>query len=242
MTLIYTLFIVFNIVIKMPSYKKHVLFSLIIALPFIHDIFYLSLAVIGASIVDMDHHVRKKDLIILAFLGIFLALTFYILNLPFLIGISLIVMTIIFYLSKHRGFVHSISGILVLSFLLAFSILGIYALLHGFNIDEKIILIVISVVLGIIALNKKIMLPFFILVPVGIIITSTPNLSLFYTFLALLIGSASHILLDLFTPSGIELFNPLSSKKFKKSFGAVLFILWGFLAFIYIFKLSSITF
>ncbi len=226
----------------MPSYKKHALFSLIIALPFIHDVFYLSLAVIGASIIDMDHHVRKNDLIILAVLGILLAFTFYMLKLPFLIGISLIVMVIIFYLSKHRGFVHSIFGILVLSFLLAFSILGIYALFHGFHINEKISLVVISVVLGIIALNKKILLPFFILVPVGIILTDDPNLSLFYVFLAVVIGSSSHILLDLFTPSGIKLFNPISSKKSKKSFGIVLFILWAFLAFIYVLKFNSTIF
>jgi inner membrane protein len=229
-------------VIKMPSYKKHVLFSLIIALPFVHDIFYLSLAVIGASMIDMDHHIRKKDLIMLAALGIILTIALYILKLPFLIGVSLIIMAFIFYLSKHRGFVHSIPGILILSFLLAFSIIGIYALFHGFNINEKISLIVISVILGVIALNKKLLLPFFILVPAGIIITKNPDLNLFYAFLAILIGSLSHILLDLFTPSGIRLFNPLSSKKFNNGFGTALFILWVFLAFIYVFKLNNMIF
>ncbi|HEX3014744.1 MAG TPA: metal-dependent hydrolase [Methanobacterium sp.] len=226
----------------MPSYQKHALFSLIIAVPFIHDIFYLSLALIGASMIDMDHHIRKNDLILLAVLGVLLTLVLYILKLPFLIGISLVVIAFIFYLSKHRGFVHSISGVLIISSLLAFSIIGIYSLLHGFNINEKISLIVISVILGIIALNKRLLLPFFILVPVGIIISKNPNLNLFYVFLALLIGSLSHILLDLFTPRGIQLFNPLSSKKFKKKSGAILFILWGFLAFIYVFKLNSFAF
>ncbi len=226
----------------MPSYKKHALFSIIIAIPFVHDIFYLSLALIGALMIDMDHHIRKNDLILLSVLGILLTFSLYILKLPFLIGISLIIMAFIFYLSKHRGFVHSIFGVLTLSFLLAFSIIGIYALLHGFNINEKISLIIISVILGVVALNKKLLLPFFILVPVGIIITKNPDLNLFYVFLAILLGSLSHILLDLFTPSGIRLFNPLSSKKFKKSFGVILFMLWGFLAFIYVFKLNSIVF
>ncbi len=226
----------------MPSYKKHALFSLIIAVPFVHDIFYLSLALIGASMIDMDHHIRKNDLILLAVLGVLLTFSLYILKLPFLIGISLIMMAFIFYLSKHRGFVHSIWGVLTLSFLLAFSIIGIYALLHGFSIDEKICLIVISIILGIIALNKKFLLPFFILVPVGIIITKNTDLNMLYVFLAILIGSLSHILLDLFTPSGIRLLNPVSSKKFKKSSGAVLFILWAFLVFIYVFKLNSTVF
>lgn len=226
----------------MPSYKKHAIFSLIIAVPFIHDIFYLSLALIGASMIDMDHHLRKNDLILLAVLGILLTVSLYILKLPFLVGISLIVMAFIFYISKHRGFTHSIHGILVLSFLLAFSVAGIYSLLHGFNILEKICLIIISVVLGVITLNKKLLLPFFIIVPVGIIVTKSPDLNMFYVFLALLIGSLSHILLDLFTPSGIRLFNPLSSKKFKKSSGVILFILWGFLAFFYVFKSSIALF
>ena len=226
----------------MPSYKKHALFSLIIAVPFVHDIFYLSLALIGASMIDMDHHIRKNDLILLAVLGVLLTFSLYILKLPFLIGISLIMMAFIFYLSKHRGFVHSIWGVMTLSFLLAFSTIGIYALLHGFSIDEKVCLIVISIILGIIALNKKFLLPFFILVPVGIIITKNTDLNMLYVFLAILIGSLSHILLDLFTPSGIRLLNPVSSKKFKKSSGAVLFILWAFLVFIYVFKLNSTVF
>ena len=226
----------------MPSYKKHALFSLIIAVPFIHNIFYLSLALIGASMIDMDHHIRKNDLILLAALGAVLTFSLYILKLPFLIGISLIIMAFIFYLSKHRGFVHSIFGVLALSFLLAFSIIGIYALLHGFNIDEKISLIIISIILGSITLNKRFLLPFFILVPLGIIITKNPDLNLFYAFLAILIGSLSHVLLDLFTPSGIRLFNPLSPKKFKKRSGSVLFILWGVLAFIYVFKLNGTIF
>lgn len=222
----------------MPSYKKHILFSIIIALPFIQDVFYLSLAVIGASIMDMDHHVKKKNLIIMAIFGILLSITLYMLKLSYLIGISLIVMVLIFYLSKHRGFVHSMWGILILSSLLAFFIFGFYALFNGFNIDKKIILVVISVILGIIALNKKILLPFFILVSIGIILTHNQNLSVYYTFLAILLGCLSHIMLDLFTPSGIRLFNPLSSRKFKKSLGIGLFALWILIAFISALNLS----
>lgn len=219
----------------MPSYKKHALFSLIIALPFFQDIFYLSLAVIGASIVDMDHHVRKNNLILMAIFGILISLTLYILKIPFLIGISLIVMTLIFYLSKHRGFSHSLFGTLVLSFLLSFFILGFYALFYRI-IDIKIFTIIISFILGIIVLNRKILLPFIILTSIGIIIAPDSNLSFYYVFLAVLLGSLSHVLLDLFTPMGIELFNPLSSRKFKKGLGSVLFILWVFSAFIFIFK------
>lgn len=220
----------------MPSYKKHAIFSLIITLPFIQDFFYLSLALIGAALIDMDHHVKKKNLILMVVFGILLSSGLYILKLPFLIGISLMVMALIFYISKHRGFTHSIFGIILLSFLLTFFILGFYNLFCGFNIDNKIQLIAISVILGIITLNRKIILPFIIFIPIGIIITPNLNLNLFYTFLAIFLGCLSHIILDLFTPSGIQLLNPLSSKKFKKSAGICLFLLWCVSLFIFIFK------
>lgn len=220
----------------MASYKEHALFSIMIALPFIQDVFYLSFAVIGASIIDMDHHVKKNNLIIMTISGIILFILLYILKLPYLIGISLIVIVLIFHLSRHRGFTHSLLGILVLSSLLTFFLLGLYSLFHGLNIESKISLIIISVISGIMILNKKILLPFFILVLIGVIITPNTNLSIYYTFLAILTGSLSHIMLDLFTPSGIELFNPLSSRKFKKYFGTGLFILWGLSSFIFIFK------
>lgn len=224
----------------MPSYKKHALFSLIIALPFFQDAFFLSLAVIGASIIDMDHHVKKNNLIIMAIFGLLISLILYVLKFPFLIGISLIGMVLIFYLSKHRGFSHSITGILVLSFLLSFFILGFYTMFYGF-IDSKILTIFISFILGAIVLNKKILLPFLIFASIGIIIAPNSNLNFYYIFLAVLLGSLSHVVLDLFTPMGIELLNPLSSRKFKKGFGSILFILWAFSAFVFVFSYKYIT-
>lgn len=220
----------------MPSYKKHVLFSIIIALPFIQDVFYLSLAVIGASIIDMDHHVKKNNLIIMAIFGVILSLLLYILKLPILIGIILIIMALIFYISKHRGFTHSIFGTILFSIFLTFFVLGLNSVLSNFNLENKLPLILISIILGIIVLNKKILLPFIILVPLGIILTPYNDISLYYVFLALFVGCISHIILDLFTPSGIKLLNPLSSKKFKKNSGLFLFILWILGIFVFYFK------
>jgi len=226
----------------MPSYQKHTLFSIIIALPFFHDVFYLSLAVIGASMIDMDHHVKKKNLMLMTIFGLLLSIMLYFLKMPFIIGISLIIMSIIFYTSKHRGFTHSIPGILILSFLFTFFILGIYTIFYEFNINNKIPLICISLILGTIVLNKKLLLPFFTLVSAGIIISPNTDLNIYYTFLAILLGFLSHLILDLFTPSGIKLFNPLSSRNFQKGFGAVLIVLWGLIAFIFIFKHKYVLF
>lgn len=220
----------------MPSYKKHALFSIIIALPFIQDVFYLSLAVVGASIIDMDHHVKKNNLIIMVIFGVILSILLYILKLPVLIGIILIIMALIFYISKHRGFTHSIFGTIIFSILLAFFVLGLNSVFSSFNIENKLPLILISIILGIIVLNKKILLPFIILVPLGIILSPYSNVNFYYMFLALFMGCISHIILDLFTPSGIKLLNPVSSKKFRKNTGIFLFVLWILGIFIFYFK------
>ncbi len=226
----------------MSSYQKHILFSIIIALPFIHDIFYLSLAVIGASMIDIDHHLRKKNLIILVVSGILMTIILYFLKLPFLVGLSLITASIIFYVSKHRGFVHSILGILTLSILFTFVVLGFYNLSNGFNINLKTFLVIVSVILGIIILNKKIVIPFCILVIIGIIFNSNMSLNIIYVFFAFLIGGFSHIVLDLFTSSGIRLFDPISSRKYKKIAGINLFMLWVICVFLYNFSFNNLIF
>lgn len=219
----------------MPSYNKHILFSIIVALPFIPDVFYLSLAVIGTSLIDMDHPVKRNNLILMVFFGFLASFTLYTLNLPFIFGVSLISMVIILYVSTHRGFSHSIFGVVLLSLLLGFFVIGLHSLLNGFNQD--IFLILISSVLGIIVLNKKVILPFIIIVAAGIIMMHSANFSSYLVLSAILTGGISHIMLDLFTPSGVKLLNPLSFKKFNRGYGFVIFILWIIAALLYNFKI-----
>ena len=139
----------------MPSYKKHILFSLIIALPFFQDVFYLALAVIAASIIDLDHHVKKKNLMLMALLGALIALIFYIFNLPYILGIILIALASIFQISKHRGFMHSFFGIILITVFLTVFIMGSYLLFIGVSLNIKVILIAITLILGFLILNKK---------------------------------------------------------------------------------------
>lgn len=210
----------------MPSYKKHVLFSLIMALPFFGDVFYLSLAVIGASIIDFDHHIKKNNLMIMILFGILLCLILYLLNLPIILGVILITLALIFYMSKHRGFMHSIFGIIIITIFLIIFIIGSYLLFTGFLENLKIFLIVISLVLGVMILNKKLIIPYSLLVLIGIILTKNLVLNPYYIFGALFLGCISHIILDLFTPSGVSILNPLSSKRYKKVLGIILMIFW----------------
>lgn len=210
----------------MPSYKKHVLFSLIMALPFFPDVFYLSLAVIGASIIDFDHPVKKNNLMIMILFGILLCLILYLLNLPIILGVILIALALIFYISKHRGFMHSIFGIIIITIFLTIFIVGSYLLFIDFSQNLKIFLIVISLLLGVMVLNRNLLIPYSFLLLIGIILTKNLVLNPYYIFGALFLGGISHIILDLFTPSGVSILNPLSLKRYKKALGIILMIFW----------------
>jgi inner membrane protein len=210
----------------MPSYKEHVLFSIIMVYPFFPDVFYIALAIIGASIIDMDHRVNNKNMIIMGLLGVVLALVLYILKLPYLIGILITLMAILFYVSEHRGFMHSIFGIIFITGCISLFVLGAYTLLSDFNAGLKISLIVTALVLGIVILKGKLVPIFAFLLILGISLTTTPGFSIYYAFSALFLGCLSHIIMDLFTPSGVQLLNPLSSGKFKKRAGFTLMGIW----------------
>ena len=86
----------------MPSYKEHVLVAIIMVFPFFPNIFYIALAVIGASIIDMDHRVNQKNITIIGLLGVILALILYIFHFPYLVGVLFALMALLFYVSEHR--------------------------------------------------------------------------------------------------------------------------------------------
>jgi inner membrane protein len=211
----------------MPSYKEHILVSIIMIFPFIPEVFYIALAVIGASIIDMDHKVNRKNIIIMGLLGIILALILYILNLPYLIGVLISLMALLFYISEHRGFMHSILGIIFISACISFFVFGAYTLLSDYNLDLKITLIITSVVLGVVILNKKIIPVYVFLIILGLIFSTHIGFNIYNVVLAIFLGCLSHIILDLFTPSGVQLLNPFSSEKFKKGAGLTLLGIWG---------------
>jgi len=211
----------------MPSYKEHLLFSLILALPFFPDVFYLSLAVLGASMVDLDHRVKEKNLMIMAFSGAILAGAFYVLKLPFLLGIILIALALVFYVSKHRGFMHSIFGAVFITTVITIFVMGSYLLFQDFQVNLKVSLVFISIFLGFIILNKKLVPLFSILVLIGVILTPNSVPDPIYVLGAVFLGCLSHLILDLFTPSGVELLNPFPPRRFKKFGGIVLMVFWG---------------
>ena len=170
----------------MPSYKEHVLVAIIMVFPFFPDIFYIALAVIGASIIDMDHRVNQKNITIIGLLGVILALILYIFHFPYLVGVLIALMALLFYVSEHRGLMHSIIGIVFISVCTSFFVLGAHNLIIQYT-SLKVALIIISLILGIVILNKKIVPIYAFLIIVGLIFTSNLGFNIYYVSLAFFI-------------------------------------------------------
>lgn len=220
----------------MPSYKKHAIFAIILTLPFFPNVFSLAMAVIGASFPDFDHKVKKKNISLLFIIGLILTAALYIFKLPYLLGIILITLALIFYLSEHRGFTHSLLGIFLLSVILTVLVISAYFFFFDLGLSQQSSLVLILILLGSLSVNKNIMLPFIFLGVLGIFLTPFPGLDLYKVMGAFALGFISHVILDSYTPHGVEFFRPFYSKRFKKKFGILLIVLWILGASYYIFN------
>lgn len=211
----------------MSSYKKHILFSLLMVLPFFPDVYYLSLAVIGASAVDLDTSFRYRNLLIMALSGGVLAITLQFLKITPFPGILLISIAFFFFLAQHRGFVHSIPGICLIAFCLAVFALSFQALLLTFKVDYRVAIYLTSMIMGVMILNRGLMIVYALLVSLGIFLSPETSFNFLYIYTALFVGSLSHLILDLFTGNGVKLFGPIWKHRYGKTAGLFLLTLWA---------------
>ena len=168
-------------------------------IPFFPDVYYLSLAVIGASMVDLDNSFRYRNLFIMAFSGGILAFILLFLNLTPFPGILLISIAFFFFLAQHRGFVHSIPGICLTSFCLAIFVLSFQNILILFKVDYMVAIYLTAIIIGVMILNRGVLILYALLVSVGIFLMPETNFNFLYIYTALFVGSLSHLILDLFT-------------------------------------------
>jgi inner membrane protein len=195
----------------------------------------LALALIGASLPDFDHDVKVNNVHILIITGLVIFGILYFLNLPYFIGILICLLAIIFYFSNHRGFTHSIFGIAILTALIfSIIIMGSFIILSistgSVAISEKIAIGVMIIFLGILSLNKKLILPFILLFSIGLLFLQVFPVNYIVMIFSIFLGFLSHLILDSFTPSGLKVLKPFSSRKFHKDFGVTTVILLGILA------------
>lgn len=212
----------------MSTYKGHSIFALIISLMFFHSPLLLALSLIGANVPDFDHKFKKDNVYKLIILGLVVFISLYILKLPYLIGLIIVFLGACFYFSEHRSFTHSIFGAIILTSAISLILIWAFQLVTTITDLQNyyLLMAILIALLSFLFLNKNVLMIFLPVFFVSLFIFNTGEINYIEIILAIFLGLFSHIVLDSFTPAGIKIFAPLSSKKVRSNFGwASIFIL-----------------
>ena len=188
---------------------------------FFHNPLTIALTFIGANVPDFDHKFKKDNVYKIIILGLIVFISLYILKLPYYIGLIIVFLGVTFYFSEHRSFTHSIFGVLTLTSALALILIWGSQLIDAVTIIDNhyLLMAILIALLSFLFLNKKLLMVFLPLFFIGLFIIPTAEISYVEIALSLFLGVFSHIVLDSFTPAGIKIFAPISSKKVYKNFG-----------------------
>ena len=205
----------------MSSYKGHSIFALVLSLMFFHNPLTIALTLVGANIPDFDHKFKKDNVYKIIILGLIVFISLYILKLPYYIGLIIVFLGVTFYFSEHRSFTHSIFGVLTLTAAVALVLIWASQLILEVTvIDNRYLMMAILIaLLSFLFLNRKLLMVFLPLFFIGLFILPAVEISYIEIVLSLFLGIFSHIVLDSFTPAGIKIFAPVSSRKVYRNFG-----------------------
>ena len=95
------------------------------------------------------------------------------------------------------------------------------------------VMAILIALLSFLFLNKKVLMVFLPLFFISLFIVPAAEINYIEIVLALFLGLFSHIILDAFTPAGIKIFAPLSSKKVHRNFGLSMILLLAVLSLLY---------
>lgn len=202
---------------------------------FFHSPLLIALTLIGANIPDFDHKFKKENVYRMIILGLIMFISLYILKLPYYIGLIVVFLGVTFYFSEHRSFTHSLFGVLTLTAAVSLILIWSLQLITVVSMlnDHYLILAILIALLGFLFLNKKLLMIFLPIFFISLFVVKTGDFSYIEIVLSLLLGVFSHIVIDSFTPSGIKLFAPLSSKKVYKNFGLMVVFALAVLSMLY---------
>ena len=232
----------------MSSFKTHALAGILMALPFVPNLFYLFFAVIGASIPDMDHKHNKNKVHIMFLMGIIISLLLILLKGSVISGIIVMFVAIIFYFSKHRGFTHSIVGATIICLLLLFMMMGFLPVVTsianyvGYVMPNNLSVFVILSLLGYFVISRRVLTYYVIVLAASLFIAPVNIASIDWVmiFVMLFIGVISHMILDLRTPSGLAVFWPISNEVYHKKVAFIFVLIWVFFAVYYVVRFGTI--
>ena len=219
----------------MSSYKGHSIFAFLLALMFFHSPLIIALTLIGANIPDFDHKFKKDNVYKIIILGLIVFISLYILKLPYYIGLIIVFLGVTFYFSEHRSFTHSIFGVLTLTSAVSLIVIWSFELVTKVTIlsNEYLLMAVIIALLSFLFLNKKLLMVFLPVFFISLFVLPLSEITYLEVVFGLFLGVFSHMVLDSFTPAGIKIFAPLSSKKVYKNFGLVSILFLIVFAFAY---------
>ncbi len=232
--------------ILLSSYKGHTIFALFIALLFFYNPILIGLTVIGGNLPDFDHKFKKEKVYQMIIIGLIVFIGLYIFNLPYYLGLIIVFLGAVFFFSSHRSLTHSIFGLLILTASLSLILIFSYILVVNFIVFPKInsyyVMLLIVILAGFLFLNRKLFLIFLPAIVLSVLMLPVGGFDYIQLSFAVFIGVLSHIILDSFTPSGIKILAPLSSKKVYKKFGIVCILLLIPLALFYYFNFGNYFF
>ena len=219
----------------MSSYKGHSIFAFILSLMFFHNPLTIALTLIGANIPDFDHKFKKENVYKMIILGLIVFISLYILKLPYYIGLIIVFLGVTFYFSEHRSFTHSIFGVLTLTSAVALIVIWGSQLINSVTVIDNhyLLMAILIALLSFLFLNKKLLMIFLPLFFIGLFVFPAVEISYLEVVFSLFLGLFSHVVLDSFTPAGIKIFAPISSKKVYRNFGLSMIFLIVFAAILY---------
>ena len=219
----------------MSSYKGHSIFAFILSLMFFHNPLTIALTLIGANIPDFDHKFKKENVYKMIILGLIVFISLYILKLPYYIGLIIVFLGVTFYFSEHRSFTHSIFGVLTLTSAVALIVIWGSQLINSVTVIDNhyLLMAILIALLSFLFLNKKLLMIFLPLFFIGLFVLPAVEISYLEIVFSLFLGLFSHVVLDSFTPAGIKIFAPISSKKVYRNFGLSMIFLIVFAAILY---------
>ena len=219
----------------MSTYKGHSVFALIVSIMFFHSPLLIALTLIGANIPDFDHKFKKDNVYKLIILGLIVFISLYILKLPYYIGLIIVFLGVTFYFSEHRSFTHSIFGVLTLTAAVSLILIWSFQLIVAVTDinDYYLIMAILTVLISFLFLNKNVLMLFLPVFFISLFVFKTGNVNCLEIVLSLFLGVFSHVVLDSFTPAGIKIFAPLSSKKVYRNFGIISIFVLVVLAIVY---------
>lgn len=218
----------------MSSYRNHAIAGIIFALPFIPSFFYLFIALIGASIPDMDHNTNNIKVYSMFIVGLVLSVLLFFVDGVSLSALIILVLAILFYFSKHRGFTHSLLGVIILSFLFMLMFMGFIPVLSrlslylGYSIPSNLMLFIILALMGYFVVSRRYLLHYLAVLALYLLVFPVDYSLIQWNvcFLMLFIGGFSHIILDLWTPKGIKVFKPFVNTTYHRSLAVIFVAIW----------------